>query len=63
MTLLRLQIEPSETETSLVLSELSPIDNGRVITCSADNMVGQNEATLQLNILCKHFSITAQCKC
>uniref|UniRef100_A0A3B5A5B8 Tyrosine-protein kinase receptor n=1 Tax=Stegastes partitus TaxID=144197 RepID=A0A3B5A5B8_9TELE len=30
---------------------LSPYDNGRVIVCSAENMVGQTEATLQLNIL------------
>uniref|UniRef100_A0A3Q2TV05 Tyrosine-protein kinase receptor n=1 Tax=Fundulus heteroclitus TaxID=8078 RepID=A0A3Q2TV05_FUNHE len=30
---------------------LSPDDNGRVIVCSAENMVGQTEATLQLNVL------------
>uniref|UniRef100_A0A3B4VR44 receptor protein-tyrosine kinase n=1 Tax=Seriola dumerili TaxID=41447 RepID=A0A3B4VR44_SERDU len=51
MILLCLQIEPFETESSLTLSGLSPVDNGRVIICSAENMVGQTEATLQLNIL------------
>uniref|UniRef100_A0A4W6C5A3 Neurotrophic tyrosine kinase, receptor, type 2b n=1 Tax=Lates calcarifer TaxID=8187 RepID=A0A4W6C5A3_LATCA len=45
------EIEPMETESSLTLSGLSPDDNGRVIICSAENMVGQTEATLQLNIL------------
>ncbi|XP_038589541.1 neurotrophic tyrosine kinase, receptor, type 2b isoform X1 [Micropterus salmoides] len=45
------KIEPSEMESSLTLSDLSPDDNGRVIICSAENMVGQKEATLQLNIL------------
>ncbi|KAK7896492.1 hypothetical protein WMY93_021817 [Mugilogobius chulae] len=43
--------EGTDTESSLILSDLSPVDNGRVITCSAENMVGQSEATLQLNIL------------
>lgn len=50
-------------ESSLTLSELSPDDNGRLIICSAENMVGQTEAILQLNILCKDFSIIADCKC
>lgn len=54
--MLYLQIEPSDTESSLTLSELSSDDNGKVIICSAENMVGQTEATLQLNILCKDFS-------
>uniref|UniRef100_A0A8C5EJF2 Tyrosine-protein kinase receptor n=1 Tax=Gouania willdenowi TaxID=441366 RepID=A0A8C5EJF2_GOUWI len=45
------EIEPFETEINLTLSGLSPDDNGRVIVCSAENMVGQSEATLQLNIL------------
>ncbi|XP_049460611.1 neurotrophic tyrosine kinase, receptor, type 2b [Epinephelus fuscoguttatus] len=45
------KIEPSDTESSLTLSELSSDDNGKVIICSAENMVGQTEATLQLNIL------------
>ncbi|KAM3599262.1 uncharacterized protein V6R79_002798 [Siganus canaliculatus] len=45
------EIEPSDMESSLTLSDLSPEDNGRVIICSAENMVGQTEATLQLNIL------------
>uniref|UniRef100_A0A3Q4GU57 Tyrosine-protein kinase receptor n=1 Tax=Neolamprologus brichardi TaxID=32507 RepID=A0A3Q4GU57_NEOBR len=35
----------------LTLSGLSPDDNGRAIVCSAENMVGQTEASLQLNIL------------
>lgn len=60
--MLRFQIEPSDLESSLTLSDLSPDDNGRVIICSAENMVGQTEATLQLNILCKEFSIIADCK-
>ncbi|XP_026209721.1 neurotrophic tyrosine kinase, receptor, type 2b [Anabas testudineus] len=43
--------EPLETGSRLILSGLSPDDNGRVIVCSAENMVGQTEATLVLNIL------------
>uniref|UniRef100_A0A7N8X072 Tyrosine-protein kinase receptor n=1 Tax=Mastacembelus armatus TaxID=205130 RepID=A0A7N8X072_9TELE len=45
------EIDILETESNLTLSGLSPDDNGRVIICSAANMVGQTEATLQLNIL------------
>ncbi|XP_069025954.1 neurotrophic tyrosine kinase, receptor, type 2b [Embiotoca jacksoni] len=45
------EIDSLETESRLTLSGLSPDDNGRVIVCSAENMVGQSEATLQLNIL------------
>lgn len=47
------EIEDSETESSLTLtlSNLSPDDNGRLLICSAENMVGQTEAVLQLNIL------------
>ncbi|XP_072310822.1 neurotrophic tyrosine kinase, receptor, type 2b [Eucyclogobius newberryi] len=45
------ETEEADTESSLTLLGLSPVDNGRVITCSAENMVGQSEATLQLNIL------------
>lgn len=65
MIMLCLQIEPMETESSLTLSGLSPDDNGRVIICSAENMVGQTEATLQLNILCKAscVSVVTDCKC
>lgn len=51
--ILPLQIHSMETESILNLSDLSPDDNGRVIVCSAENMVGQTEATLQLNITCK----------
>ncbi|XP_047426491.1 neurotrophic tyrosine kinase, receptor, type 2b isoform X2 [Mugil cephalus] len=46
-----------ETESTITLVSLSPDDNGKVIVCSAENMVGQTEATLQLNIL---FSPTIQ---
>ncbi|KAM7392670.1 hypothetical protein PAMA_007677 [Pampus argenteus] len=45
------EIDPMDMESSLTLSGLSPDDNGRVITCSAENVVGQMKATLQLNIL------------
>lgn len=45
---------PSKLESSLSLTRLSPADNGREITCSAENVVGQKEATLQLNVLCKN---------
>uniref|UniRef100_A0A8C4ETD1 Tyrosine-protein kinase receptor n=1 Tax=Dicentrarchus labrax TaxID=13489 RepID=A0A8C4ETD1_DICLA len=45
------EVETSDTESSLTLSDLSPDDNGRLIICSAENIVGQTEATLQLNIL------------
>ncbi|XP_013861960.1 neurotrophic tyrosine kinase, receptor, type 2b [Austrofundulus limnaeus] len=44
-------MDPSDTKSSLILSGLSPDDNGKVVVCSAENMVGQNEATLMLNIL------------
>ncbi|XP_071400491.1 neurotrophic tyrosine kinase, receptor, type 2b [Centroberyx affinis] len=45
------EIDALDLESSLTLSGLSPDDNGRVIVCSAENMVGQTEASLQLNIL------------
>ncbi|XP_056146387.1 neurotrophic tyrosine kinase, receptor, type 2b [Lampris incognitus] len=45
------EIDALDLKSSLTLSGLSPDDNGRVIICSAENMVGQTEATLQLNIL------------
>lgn len=48
-----LQIDPSDTESILTLTGLSSDDNGRKIVCSVENMVGQSEATLELNILCK----------
>lgn len=51
-----LQFEHMGTESILTLSGLSPDDNGRAIVCSAENMVGQTEASLQLNILCKDFN-------
>ena len=59
-----LQIYSSDMKSTLTLSDLSPYDNGRLIVCSAENMVGQTEATLQLNILCKDscFSVRADCK-
>ncbi|KAJ7986983.1 hypothetical protein DPEC_G00334030 [Dallia pectoralis] len=42
---------PYGTESRLTLTDLSPSDNGRVITCNVQNVVGQSEAELQLNIL------------
>ncbi|XP_029300823.1 LOW QUALITY PROTEIN: BDNF/NT-3 growth factors receptor-like [Cottoperca gobio] len=45
------EIDPSDTESNLTLSDLSPDDHGKLIVCSAENMVGQSEATLRLNIL------------
>ncbi|KAK9532538.1 hypothetical protein VZT92_009918 [Zoarces viviparus] len=45
------EIDPSDMETSITLSDLSPDDNGKGIICSAENMVGQTEATFHLNIL------------
>lgn len=60
--MLCLQIYSSEMKSTLTLSDLSPYDNGRLVVCSAENMVGQTEATLQLNILCKDFSVSADCK-
>ncbi|XP_056288663.1 neurotrophic tyrosine kinase, receptor, type 2b [Pseudoliparis swirei] len=51
------EIDPSDTESSITLTDLSPDDNDRVITCSAENMVGQSEAALQLNVL---FAPTVQ---
>ncbi|XP_036974151.1 neurotrophic tyrosine kinase, receptor, type 2b isoform X1 [Acanthopagrus latus] len=45
------EIYSSDMKSTLTLSDLSPYDNGRLIVCSAENMVGQTEATLQLNIL------------
>lgn len=63
LLILRLQIDPLDTESSLTLSDLSPDDNGRMIICSAENMVGQTEASFQLNILCKavHSSGVIDC--
>uniref|UniRef100_A0A8C7R0U1 Tyrosine-protein kinase receptor n=1 Tax=Oncorhynchus mykiss TaxID=8022 RepID=A0A8C7R0U1_ONCMY len=46
-----LQINALELESNLTLLGLSPSDNGRVITCNVENVVGQTEAYLQLNIL------------
>ncbi|XP_030598933.1 neurotrophic tyrosine kinase, receptor, type 2b [Archocentrus centrarchus] len=45
------EIELTDMESILTLSGLSPDDNGRAIICSAENMVGLTEASLQLNIL------------
>lgn len=56
--MLWLQTDLSDMESSTItLSDLSPDDNGKMITCSADNMVGQTEASILLNILCKDFSV------
>ncbi|XP_064833635.1 BDNF/NT-3 growth factors receptor-like [Oncorhynchus masou masou] len=45
------EVNVLELESNLTLSGLSPSDNGRVITCNVENVVGQTEAYLQLNIL------------
>ncbi|XP_068609211.1 neurotrophic tyrosine kinase, receptor, type 2b [Brachionichthys hirsutus] len=45
------EMDSSDTESSLSLSDLSPNDNGKVLVCSAENLAGQAEASLQLNIL------------
>uniref|UniRef100_A0A3P9LYW7 receptor protein-tyrosine kinase n=1 Tax=Oryzias latipes TaxID=8090 RepID=A0A3P9LYW7_ORYLA len=45
------EIDPLDTESMLTLTGLSSDDNGRKIVCSVENMVGQSEATLELNIL------------
>ncbi|XP_055730956.1 BDNF/NT-3 growth factors receptor-like [Salvelinus fontinalis] len=45
------KINALELESNLTLLGLSPSDNGRVITCNVENVVGQTEAYLQLNIL------------
>uniref|UniRef100_A0A4W4G5C4 Tyrosine-protein kinase receptor n=1 Tax=Electrophorus electricus TaxID=8005 RepID=A0A4W4G5C4_ELEEL len=41
----------SKMKSTLTLSGLSPSDNGREITCSAENIVGQTEASVILHIL------------
>ncbi|KAG9281842.1 neurotrophic tyrosine kinase, receptor, type 2b [Astyanax mexicanus] len=45
------RINTSGLQSMLILNGLSPSDNGREITCSAENIVGQNEASVTLNIL------------
>ncbi|XP_057205108.1 BDNF/NT-3 growth factors receptor-like [Triplophysa rosa] len=40
-------------QSVLTLSGLSPDDNGRELTCSAENIVGHKDASVVLNILCK----------
>ncbi|KAK6315582.1 BDNF/NT-3 growth factors receptor-like isoform X1 [Coregonus clupeaformis] len=45
------KINALELESNLTLLGLLPSDNGRVITCNVENVVGQTEAYLQLNIL------------
>lgn len=56
-----LQVNVLELESNLTLSGLSPSDNGRVITCNVENVVGQTEAYLQLNILCKDVFCCVEC--
>ncbi|XP_062844612.1 neurotrophic tyrosine kinase, receptor, type 2b [Trichomycterus rosablanca] len=41
----------SDLQSILTLRDLSPSDNGREIICSAENIVGQNESSVILNIL------------
>ncbi|KAG7476277.1 hypothetical protein MATL_G00081130 [Megalops atlanticus] len=43
--------DQSELQARLILTNLSRYDNGREISCSAENIVGQSEATALLNIL------------
>ncbi|KAL0965787.1 hypothetical protein UPYG_G00285700 [Umbra pygmaea] len=45
------ETELLEMKKNLKLFGLLPSDNGRVITCNVENVVGQSEAYLQLNIL------------
>ncbi|KAM9307181.1 neurotrophic tyrosine kinase, receptor, type 2b [Pholidichthys leucotaenia] len=45
------EVESYDLETILNLTGLSRDDNGKFIVCSAENLVGQTEATLQLKIL------------
>ncbi|XP_030624650.1 neurotrophic tyrosine kinase, receptor, type 2b isoform X2 [Chanos chanos] len=45
------ELNSSELESKLTLSGLSPLDNGREITCNAENIVGQSEASVLLSIL------------
>ncbi|CAB1352149.1 unnamed protein product, partial [Coregonus sp. 'balchen'] len=45
------EVNVLELQSNLTLSGLSPSDNGRVITCNVENVVGQTEAYLLLNIL------------
>ncbi|KAJ8286345.1 hypothetical protein GJAV_G00037420 [Gymnothorax javanicus] len=44
--------DTTEVQSSLILSNLSYLDNGREITCSAENVAGLTEASVFLNI---HF--------
>ncbi|XP_036385586.1 BDNF/NT-3 growth factors receptor-like [Megalops cyprinoides] len=43
--------DQSELQARLILTNLSRYDNGREISCSAENIVGQSEAIALLNIL------------
>ncbi|XP_036436155.1 neurotrophic tyrosine kinase, receptor, type 2b [Colossoma macropomum] len=45
------ETKTSDLQSMLTLTGLSPSDNGREITCNAENIVGQNEASVTLNIL------------
>ncbi|KAI4902515.1 hypothetical protein NFI96_013141 [Prochilodus magdalenae] len=47
------ETKTSDLQSMLTLNGLSPSDNGREITCNAENIVGQNESSVILNILCK----------
>lgn len=44
-----------DLQSVLTLRNLSHSDNGREITCNAENIVGQTEASVILNILCKYL--------
>lgn len=48
-----LQIEASGQVSELHLYNLSSLDNNCKITCSAENIVGENESSVFLDILCE----------
>ncbi|KAA0716506.1 BDNF/NT-3 growth factors receptor [Triplophysa tibetana] len=45
------EVNQMELQSVLTLSGLSPDDNGRELTCSAENIVGHKDASVILNIL------------
>lgn len=49
----RSQIEASGYRSSLRLSNVSSLDHNKKIACQAENIVGEKESSLVLNILCR----------
>ncbi|XP_066516418.1 neurotrophic tyrosine kinase, receptor, type 2b isoform X2 [Hoplias malabaricus] len=45
------ETKSTDLQSILTLTGFSPSDNGQEITCNAENIVGQNEASVTLNIL------------